>query len=291
MTLKQIEYFQTVCRRKNISTAAEELFISRSVISRAIAELEEEFGAPLFTRSRTGVVLTESGELLAHLFDTFTDGCAAVKERIGHLQAQVQMGPLHLGVTPTNIYCIYQTYLADFQRRYPYIPLRVEEHSALESEKLLSAGQLDAFFTPATSDSSMFEALELYQNPIMLGVAEGDPLAARETVSISDILDLPLGFFNAPMPIEGILNNCFRALGKTPNVVLRTSDHMLLRDLTLQGQLYPILPLDMMATWQGARQIPLAFFHPSINRLVWSRMLKPSPTLETFLRFMGEQIK
>ena len=72
MTLKQIEYFQKVCELGNISLAAEELFVSRSVVSRAILELEEEFGAPLFERSRNGVILTRSGEILSRLFDTFT---------------------------------------------------------------------------------------------------------------------------------------------------------------------------------------------------------------------------
>lgn len=54
MTLKQISYFQAVCEKGNISSAAEDLFVARSVISRAIADLEDEFGAELFVRSKTG---------------------------------------------------------------------------------------------------------------------------------------------------------------------------------------------------------------------------------------------
>jgi DNA-binding transcriptional LysR family regulator len=42
MTLKQISYFQAVCEKGNISSAAEDLFVARSVISRAIADLEDE---------------------------------------------------------------------------------------------------------------------------------------------------------------------------------------------------------------------------------------------------------
>lgn len=291
MTLKQISYFQAVCEKGNISSAAEDLFVSRSVISRAIADLEEEFGAPLFTRSKNGVALTESGHILAKLFSGFTDCYNTTRARIGQLQQTTHTHPLRLGITPTNAYCVYRTYFEDFQRLHPEIPLCVEEHSAFDAWKLLLNGDLDAFFTPARPDSAFFQSLELYVNPIMLGVSEHSPLVEKSSISIADILDLPLGFFNAPMPIESTLNACFAAFGKKPNVVLRTSDQMLLQELTAQGRLYPILPLDMMGTWEDVREIPLDFFRPSINRMVWSDALSHSPEMELFLAYMQDQAK
>ena len=92
------------------------------------------------------------------------------------------------------------------------------------------------------------------------------------------------------MPVEHILNASFEAMGRQPNVVLRTSDQMLLRELTVQGKLYPILPLDMMATWEGVRQVPIDFFQSSTNRVVWCRALEPSPALAAFLDFMRGQL-
>lgn len=52
MTSKQVEYFLRVCTCRNIAAAAEELFVSRPVISKAILTLEEEVGTPLFLRSK-----------------------------------------------------------------------------------------------------------------------------------------------------------------------------------------------------------------------------------------------
>lgn len=289
MTLKQVEYFQKVCQTGNISTAADALFVSRSVVSRTIVELEEEFETVLFTRSRNGVALTESGHILARLFEAFMASCTTAKNRIRLLSEQEQIKPLRIGVTPTNAYCVYKNYLEQFQEIHPDICLSVTEHSAFDSEKLLLDGTIDAAFTPALPDEASFESLELYQNPIMLGAAEHD-IRIGSKAGIGDIIDLPLGFFNAPMPVEHILNASFEAVGRKPNVVLRTSDQMLLRELTLRGKIYPILPLDMMATWQGVRQVPVDFFHPSTNRVVWSRALAPRPALALFLDFMEEQI-
>ena len=82
----------------------------------------------------------------------------------------------------------------------------------------------------------------------------------------------------------------FRHWEKSPNVVLRTSDQLLLRELTMQGQIYPILPLDMMGTWQNIRQIPLDFFHPTNNRMVWVGALSHNREMEVFLQYMEKQI-
>lgn len=292
MTLKQIEYFQIVRAKGNISSAATDMFVSRSVVSRAIAELEEEFKTTIFTRSKNGVELTESGKILARLFDEFMSCYSTTKERVRHIEETTEVRVLRLGVTPTNAYCLYRAYYDSFRASHPDIRLKVIEHGANDARALLLDGTIDASFTPAKiSLNEGFEVLELYQNPIMLGVAEGHPLSEKRTASIADILDLPLGFFNAPMPLESILNTCFQALGKIPNVVLRTSDQVLLKELTVRGILYPILPLDMMATWEGVRQVNLDFFHPSHNRLVWSRALSYGAAMESFLIFMRAQVR
>lgn len=289
MTLKQIEYFQMVCEKGNISAAADALYISRSVVSRTIADIEDTFGVPVFTRSKSGVALTEYGKVVASLFDTFTHNYEAAEKRIAQIQQQQQIHTLRLGVTPTNVYNIYHTYLEKFMEVWPEIPLKIEEHSAFDAWTLLQEGSLDAFFTPAPPDPSLFETIDLYTNPIMLGVAKDDPLIQKETISIADLLDLPLVFFNAPMPVEKILRAAFAVFEKQPNVLLRTSNLMLIRDLTITHKAYPLLTMDTMANWEGIVTVPLDFFHASINRLVWSRSLPWMPELEHFLDFMKQQ--
>ena len=58
----------------------------------------------------------------------------------------------------------------------------------------------------------------------------------------------------------------------------------------MPGQIYPILPLDMMGTWQNIRQIPLDFFHPTNNRMVWVGALSHNREMEVFLQYMEKQI-
>ncbi len=290
MTLKQIEYFQMVIAKGNISAAADELFISRSVISRVLAELEEEFQANLFIRSKNGVVLTESGETIACLFKEVSSCYKATKRRICQISSGEKPSAFHLGITPTNSYHLYSLYFDDFRQCFPGINLYVNEYGANDAWKLLMDGTVDAFFTPARiMDHNIFGSIDLYQTQIMMGVPSGCRIAEKKSLGISDILTLPLGYLNAPMPVEEILNACFQTFGETPNVVLRTSDQKLLHALNSSGIIYTILPSDILETWTDVQRIPLDFFPKSMHRLVWNKALAHDGDFHSLLSFMKER--
>lgn len=289
MTLKQIEYFLEVLRKGNISTAADALFVSRSVVSRTLAELESEFGAQLFLRSKSGVVPTESGRVLARLFEEFSSCYGAAKDRILLLKDGGGRPELHIGITPTNASRVYQLYFDAFRQQYPEIQIFADEYSANDAWRLLENGTVDAFFTPARpSAQGIISCLDLYETQIVLGISSDSPLSRKPLLGISDILDLPLGYLNAPMPVESVLDACFRSFGKTPHVVLRTSDQMLLQRLTLRGIIYTILPSDLISSWTGVVGIPLDFFPSSIHHLAWNRALPHNHAFTSFLAFMKE---
>lgn len=291
MTLKQIEYFQAVLEKGNITTAADALFVSRPVISRALAELETEFGIQLFVRSKTGVELTPGGEMLSQLFNEFSACYTTTKERLHALEHGDPSPALHIGVTPTNAYRVYRLYYDSFRRQCPDIPILVDEYSANDAWELLQRGTVDLFFTPARPDRSgtgIFKSLDLYETQIVLGAALSDPIVGKPSLGISDILELPLGFLNAPMPVESILNACFQSFQKRPNVVLRTSDQMLLQQLTTRGILYTILPGDMMSLWPDVCGIPLNFFPSSTHHLVWNSALPHAKSFDLFLSFIQD---
>lgn len=290
MTLKQIEYFQMVIAKGNISAAADELFISRSVISRALAELEEEFQANLFIRSKNGVILTESGETIACLFKEVSSCYKATKRRICQISSGEKPSAFHFGITPTNAYHLYSLYFKDFCKCFPGIDLYVNEYGANDAWRLLMDGTVDAFLTPARIlDHNIFGSIDLYQTQIMMGVPFGCRIAEKKSLGISDILNLPLGYLNAPMPVEGILNSCFQTFGEIPNVVLRTSDQKLLHVLNSSGIIYTILPSDILETWTDVQRIPLDFFPTSMHRLVWNKALAHDGVFHSFLSFMKDR--
>src|SRR5258707_8848398 len=62
MQFSALRYFLETARLGSIRRAAEKLYVAPSAVSRQIALLERNFGAPLFERHVAGVRLTQAGE-------------------------------------------------------------------------------------------------------------------------------------------------------------------------------------------------------------------------------------
>lgn len=61
MFFHDIESIIALSEARSISQAADRLYLSRSAFSQRIAQLEKKFGTPLFTRTPTGVEMTQAG--------------------------------------------------------------------------------------------------------------------------------------------------------------------------------------------------------------------------------------
>ena len=64
MNLRQLECFLEVARTLNFTRAAENLYLSQTVVTNHIRHLEEAVGFPVFERSKKSVSLTENGSIL-----------------------------------------------------------------------------------------------------------------------------------------------------------------------------------------------------------------------------------
>ncbi len=65
MKLHLLRIFTVVAQHMSFSRAAEVLYISQPAVSKAVKELENQLGVPLFERAAGKLTLTEAGALLA----------------------------------------------------------------------------------------------------------------------------------------------------------------------------------------------------------------------------------
>ena len=63
MNLQHLEYFITIAKTKNFTTASNILLVTQPALSKAISKLEEELEVPLFKKSGRNIELTRFGEV------------------------------------------------------------------------------------------------------------------------------------------------------------------------------------------------------------------------------------
>jgi len=100
MTLFSYEIFDAVARQGSFNKAAQQLHLTPSAISHAIAVMEEELGFALFNRGKNGVSMTSYGASLYPSIRDVLNSDEALKqgppERSG--KGQGEAGRFQLGV-------------------------------------------------------------------------------------------------------------------------------------------------------------------------------------------------
>ncbi len=84
MELHQIRYFLAICDHRSFTRAAEFSYVSQPSLTHAIKKMEMEFDGELFTRDRSGCLLTPLGHLVESNFrkilqDTVTTKADAIR--------------------------------------------------------------------------------------------------------------------------------------------------------------------------------------------------------------------
>ena len=156
ISLSQYKIFYTVAKYRNISKAAESLFISQPAISKAIKLLEENLSIKLFIRNSRGVILTEEGEILYNHISSAFEEIGKGEEHI-RLINEMGLGSIRFSVSATLCKYILLPYLKDFIKKNPHIKINIECRSTTGSLDLLESGKTDIGLIGKTDKSSDLE--------------------------------------------------------------------------------------------------------------------------------------
>lgn len=93
MDIRVLRYFLTVVREENISKAAQALHVTQPTLSRQMAQLEDELGAPLFVRGKR-LTLTDAGMLLRRRAEEVTELMDRIEDEFA---SREEVGAFHTG--------------------------------------------------------------------------------------------------------------------------------------------------------------------------------------------------
>ena len=122
LVLDHLRSFEAVARRAGFGAAAEELHVTQSAVSRQIKSLEDELGAPLFTRGTRRVELTQAGQLLLRAITPALGRIDSAVRQIRQLRGRAQVS---LSTFPSFASLWLLPRLPTFEKGQPAIDIRI----------------------------------------------------------------------------------------------------------------------------------------------------------------------
>jgi len=186
MNLRALQYFVKLADLRHFSKAAEACHVSQPTLSTQIMKLEEELGVQLVERSPKNIMLTPVGEEIvqrARLVLSDIDQIKAVARRSGNPAD----GVLRLGLFPTLAPYLLPHVVPTLRKRYPNLRLQMAEEKTDDILRMLRQGQLDAALLALPINDEGLELEVLFEEPFVLALPGGHPLAERGHITIDDL--------------------------------------------------------------------------------------------------------
>lgn len=256
-TLTQLRYFSEVARHESMRIAAEELHVSQSAVSTAIAQLERGLRVQLFIRQRNrSVILSPAGRRFAAQTRTFLANAQALSEQ-GSLLGGTLTGSLTVGVYAPIAPFRFPRVLTTFEEEHPGVDVALIAGDLEVVRSALEGGECEIALMYAHGLGAGFETRILETVRPHVFVSAAHPMAGRGAVHLAEFADEPLIQLDLPYSRD-YYDQLFRLVGVAPDVRYRFNDYETVRSFAAMGHGYALLnqhPTD--ATYSGARLVAL----------------------------------
>lgn len=244
MDIRQLECFVAVAEELHFRKASERLGLSQSALSERVSLLEHELGARLFFRTTRQVSLTQAGsEFLQDATRILADIAVSVSS-VRHT-ADSDMQNIRVSGVDEAISMLLPRVLLSFRKSNPQVHVQILEISSSEqhSQELIAHRSDIAFVRTSQKDEFITSEL-LYRQPIVVAVADTNPLSGSASLSTSDIAEQPIvGWPKHARPIlHEALWSGFRQIGAQPNIVCEIIDKSTLLQFVAHGLGIALVP-------------------------------------------------
>uniref|UniRef100_Q470A9 Regulatory protein, LysR:LysR, substrate-binding protein n=1 Tax=Cupriavidus pinatubonensis (strain JMP 134 / LMG 1197) TaxID=264198 RepID=Q470A9_CUPPJ len=268
VNLKQLETVALVAELGSLSRAARALGTAQSLVSRAIAQIEAEWGDRLFERTGRGVVLSEFGTRIFPEIELLLAQSARLHDEVRNA-AGVPVGMVRIGVLPSMTRRLIPALFADLRDTAPGVRLRVAEGFSGQLDEQLDSGHLDLAVINRYGPSPRQNEDVLATVANYLVSAPGHPLTAGPAVDFRRLDGVPLVLPPAPNGLRLILDQHARQQGVALDVALEVESLNAMKEVALSGHALTILPQLAVDDEVGAGRLAAAeIVKPQLPRAI-----------------------
>ncbi|MEG1039112.1 MAG: LysR substrate-binding domain-containing protein [Pseudomonas sp.] len=206
ISTRQLRYFVEIAESGSFSAAAERLFIAQSALSRQIKELESQLDTLLFERTARQPRLTAAGQAFLPRARTLLidlEKAQQLARDVGQgVSGNVRLN--HSSTVPLTGQLLSR--LSSYLHEHPGVAMDIAQQSSEMQLQELAQGRLEIGLLrlPVLRQHEGLCVQPLFEEPLLLAVAENHPLAGETRVCLAQLRDLP--FISIPHHQRGGLS-------------------------------------------------------------------------------------
>ncbi len=234
MNENDLHFLTTLSHERNLTKAAEKLFISQPALSYRIRALEKELGVPLFLRSKSGIDLTPQGEYLVDFASKQYSQILRMKEEIQAIDSETLVGTVHLGASLVFTQYELPQIIKQFNDLYPKVKFSITSSHSSNIFTKLNNEEINVGII--RGDFKWYEEKnELFTEPICI--------ASAYNFLINDLPDLPrIKFVTDPILYHQINQWWNERYSVESRNIIETSNTGTCIELLKAGVGYAIIP-------------------------------------------------
>lgn len=184
LTLRQLEVFAAIARCGSVSRAADELALSQSAASAALAELERAYAVQLFDRAGKRLRLNDLGRGVLARANELLD---RAQELEAALQADDLPGELKVGATLTIGNYLGASVVAEYLRRHPASRVALSIENTAEVIARVAAFQLDLGLVEGRCRDPDIEVIHWGDDALTVFASPEHALARKRRIAPADL--------------------------------------------------------------------------------------------------------
>nr|WP_092071444.1 LysR family transcriptional regulator [Dendrosporobacter quercicolus]NSL49356.1 LysR family transcriptional regulator [Dendrosporobacter quercicolus DSM 1736]SDM26386.1 DNA-binding transcriptional regulator, LysR family [Dendrosporobacter quercicolus] len=239
---------KTIAEEKNMTKAAERLYISQPALSYRLKNMEKKLGAAILIRTANGVSLTQQGEYLLEYVNDMLRQFTRLKETIQNMGGKVQ-GMLRLGSSTVIAHYKLPAILKEFLDLYPEVEVSLKTGMSQKIYRLLQKDEISVAIL--RGDFSWDEEKHLLANePICL--------VSSQSLKLADLPRRPGLVAQTDASLQAIFHEWWRQNFDRPPMVTMELDSMeTCRQMVCQGLGWAIMPAIGISSHHELHRQPL----------------------------------
>ncbi|MGW4211882.1 LysR family transcriptional regulator [Lentzea sp. NPDC004789] len=258
---------------EHVTRVAERVGLPQPTVSRWLAELGEQLGAPVVVKTGRRVRLTRAGRLLAEAaarsLAALEPGLREVEEELDPEKGRVVLGFLHMlgrSLVPELV--------RGFRAEHPHVRFGLIQNARAAVVEKLRQGEIDLALVAPPPEGPEFSSAVLFEQELIVVVPSAHRLATRKSVRLKDLEHEDLILLEHGYGLRQITDDMFAAAGITPRTAFESQEIETVRGLVAAGLGVALLTHAETTPPAGLRELPLT---PRASRVFGLAWLKDQP--------------